>query len=109
MISRIKGEILRSIPSNESNILRKYFSDYMALLQKKIVQYETDLKSQLLSYPKPLLSVQLLDERLAEFVRLHHHDLVRAVNYQIGQLNTTQVQLPIPVASILYFVSRIKA
>jgi hypothetical protein len=31
---------------------------------------------------------EIIDQRLKEFVRLHHFDLLRTINYQISKLNS---------------------
>ena len=41
------------------------------------------------SYPATLPSLKIIDQRLKDFVRLHHLGLSRTINYQIGQLNST--------------------
>ena len=77
------------IPSDESDVIQKYLQDYMTLLGNKIDQYKNELNAQLSSYPRVLPSLEIIDQQLKEFVRLHHCDLLRKVNYQIAQLNTT--------------------
>lgn len=84
-----KEDVLRIVPSNESSVIQKYLHDYVGLLQNRIDQYKNDLNTQVPTYPTTLLPLDIIDERLTDFVQLHHRDLLRAVNYQIGQLNTT--------------------
>ncbi len=38
--------------------------------------------------PSTLPSLEIIDQRLKEFVRLNHFDLLRTVNYQIYKLNS---------------------
>ena len=33
-------------------------------------------------------SLEIIDQKLKEFVRLHHLDLLRTINYQINKLNS---------------------
>ncbi len=61
----------------------------MTLLGIKIDEYQNELNTQISSCPATLPSLQIIDKRLKEFVRLHHCDLLRKVNYQIVRLNTT--------------------
>jgi hypothetical protein len=78
------------IPSNEPNSIQKYLEDYLILLQNKINQYSIELTTQSLSCPKTLSSSSSLkafiDKKLKEFVRLHHLDLTRQINYQVNKL-----------------------
>ena len=60
----------------------------MTLLENKIHEYENQLHTQISSCPATLPSLEIIDKHLKEFVRLHHCDLLRKVNYQICQLNT---------------------
>ena len=56
-------------------MIQKYLQDYVILLQEKIDQYTSDLIVQSASYPLTLLPLNIIDQRLKEFVRLHHLDL----------------------------------
>jgi EAL domain-containing protein (putative c-di-GMP-specific phosphodiesterase class I) len=40
------------------------------------------------TYPSTLPSLEIIDQRLKQFVHLHHLDLLRAINYQISKLNS---------------------
>jgi hypothetical protein len=82
-----KRDILEIVQSNEPDIVQKYLYDYVLLLQNKIDQYTTELLAQAPTCPSTLPSLEMIDQRLQEFVRLHHLDLQRGVNYQISQLN----------------------
>lgn len=86
----MKDDILKIIPSNEPKIIQKYLEDYVVLLQNKMNEYTTDLMIQLTSCPStmPPHILEIVDQRLKEFVRLHHLDLLRTINCQIGKLNT---------------------
>ena len=51
--------------------------------------------TQVFSCPITLSPLEIIDERLKEFVRLHHIDLVRTINYQVTKLkdNISEKQL----------------
>ena len=84
-----KDDILKIIKSNEPSIIQKYLKDYLILLRTKIDQYTIELRTQITSYPSTLPhSVEIIDSRLKEFVRLHHLDLLRTIKYQISKLNS---------------------
>ena len=84
----LQNDILKVIPSNESDVIQKYLQHYVTLLANKINEYQNQLNTQKSSCPATLPSPEIFDKQLKEFVRLHHCDLLRKVNYQIGQLNT---------------------
>jgi hypothetical protein len=83
-----KNDIRKIIQSNEHSVIRKYLEDYLILLRKKIDQYTTELRTQSTSYPLTLPRLEIIDSRLKQFVRLHHLDLLRKINYQIFKLNS---------------------
>ncbi len=83
-----KNDILKIIQSNEHSVIRKCLEDYLILLRKKIDQYTTELRTQSTSCPSTLRRLEIIDSRLKEFVRLHHLDLLRKINYQISKLNS---------------------
>jgi hypothetical protein len=58
------------------------------LLQNKIDQFTTELIVQATTCPSTLPSLETIDQRLKEFVRLHHLDLRRAINHQISKLHS---------------------
>jgi hypothetical protein len=58
------------------------------LLQNKIDQFTTELKAQSSTCPSTLHPLEIIDQKLKEFVRLHHLDLLRTINYQISKLNS---------------------
>jgi hypothetical protein len=57
-------------------------------LRNKIDQYTTELVEQALKCPTTLSPLEIIDKRLKEFVRLHHLDLLRIINYQTYKCNT---------------------
>ena len=66
----------------------------MILLQNRLNQYTVELATQSLSCPAILLanrklSLEMIGQRLNDFVRLHHLDLLRQVNYHISKLRDT--------------------
>lgn len=58
----------------------------MILLRNKLDQCTDDLNMQSLSYPCTSLSIELIDERLKKFVRQHHVDLWKTINYRKNKL-----------------------
>ncbi len=60
----------------------------MLLLQNKIDQFTAELMAQSSTCPSTLHPLEIMDQRLKEFVRLHHLDLLRTINYQISKLNS---------------------
>jgi hypothetical protein len=85
----LKDDILKIIQSNEPSIIQKYLEDYLILLRNKIDQYTTELITQSSSLcPSTLSPFEIIDKKLKEFVRLHHIDLLRTINYQIYELNS---------------------
>ncbi len=59
----------------------------MILVQNKIDQFTTELMAQSSTCPSTLLPLEIVDQRLKQFVRLHHRDLLRIVKYQVSKLN----------------------
>ena len=82
-----KHDILEIVQSKEPDIVQKYLYDYVSLLQNKIDQYTAELLAQAATCPSTLPSLEMIDQRLQEFVRLHHLNLQRGVNHQISKLN----------------------
>ena len=72
--------------SNESDNIQKSLEEYLILLKNRINQHENELMIQSSSCPTALHSLDMIDQRLKDFVRLHHIDLVRTVNYQKNKL-----------------------
>ena len=63
-------------------------ADYELLWQNKVDQFTTELMAQSATCPSTLPPLEIIDQRLHEFVHLHHLDLLRATNYQISKLNS---------------------
>jgi hypothetical protein len=76
-----KDDILKIIQSNQYSIIQKYLEDYLIVLRNKICQYTTELTTQ--STSSSLL--ETIDQRLIEFVQLHHLDLLRTIKYQVNK------------------------
>ena len=47
--------------------------------------------AQSITCPLTLPSLEMIDQRLKEFVRLHHLDLRRTINYQLSKLNSNEL------------------
>ena len=60
----------------------------MLLLQNKVDQFTTELMTQSSTCSSTLPPLEIIDQRLKEFVRLHHLDLLRAINYETSKLNS---------------------
>ena len=84
----LQRDILQIIQSKEPDIIQKYLADYVLLLQNKIDQFTTELMAQSSTCPSTLPPLEIIDQRLKEFVRLHHLDLLRAINYETSKLNS---------------------
>ncbi len=77
----MKDDIPKITQSNEPKTIQKYLEDYLILLENKINQYTTELMLQLTSCSSTLPRLEIADQRLKKFVRLHHLDLLRKINY----------------------------
>ena len=66
-------------------MIQKYHEDYLIFLQYKIKQCVDELNTQASCWPLTLPSMEAVDMRLKEFIRLHHLDLSRTINYQINR------------------------
>ena len=105
-----EDDILKIVRSNEPNIIQSYLEDYVILLQNRMNEYTVELTTQSLSCPVTLLtkismSLEMLDQRLNDFVRLHHLDLKRQVNYHISKLRDTIREKELVQESSLYPVT----
>ena len=60
----------------------------MLLLQNKVDQFTIELMAQSSTCPSTLPPLEIVGQRLKEFVRLQHLDLLRAINYQTSKLNS---------------------
>jgi hypothetical protein len=63
-------------------------ADYVLFLQNKIDQFAAELVVQSSICSPTLPPLKIIDQKLKEFVRLHHLDLLRTINYQISKLNS---------------------
>jgi hypothetical protein len=86
MFVYFKDDILKMIQSNTHIVIQKYIEDYLILLRNKINQYRAELTKQSASCPLPLSPLEIIDQRLKEFVRSHHIDLIRTINYQVNKV-----------------------
>ncbi len=83
-----KDDILQIIQSNEPNTIQKYLQDYVLLLKIKINQFTVELLAQSSTCQSTLPLLEINDQRLREFVSLHHLDLLRTINYQISKIHS---------------------
>ncbi|CAF1565017.1 unnamed protein product [Didymodactylos carnosus] len=82
---RIWPCVMKKIPMNQQHLTEQYIRHYLVVLNEKINRYNMELNQQLCPYPLISISSEMLDVRLKEFVRLHHLDLIRLINYQVNQ------------------------
>lgn len=85
--SLLKDEIQKIVSSNETTVIKRYVRDYLTTLQHKLDDCQTRLNQQASTDRWTLCSIEALDTRLKEFVRLHHIDLLKSINYRINQVN----------------------
>ena len=80
---------LQIIQSNESSVIQKHLGRLFTIITKQNrLLYKLNYRHNRLTCPSTLTSLEIIDQKLKEFVRLHHLDLLRTVNYQISKLNT---------------------
>ena len=77
---------MRIVKTKEHSVIQKHVQDYISLLRNKIEENRRELMTQALTCPSTLTPSEIYDKRLKEFVRLHHIDLMRTINYQITKL-----------------------
>ena len=82
----MQNDILKIIQSDRVSVIQKYIEDYLILLRAKINDLAIELATQSSSCPSTLPPFEVIDTRLKEFVRLHHIDLIRTVNYRTNKL-----------------------
>ena len=78
--------MLKAVQSDKFTVIQKYLEDDLLLLRNKTDQLTSQLTAQSLSCPPTLHALDMIDERLREFVRLHHIDLMRTVRYRVTKL-----------------------
>jgi hypothetical protein len=64
--------------------IENFLKEYLIQLQEKFDQCTTQLINQALLCPKSM-QISLIESQLKEFVRLHHLDLTRKINFQINK------------------------
>lgn len=64
--------------------IESFLKEYLIQLQQNFDQCTTQLMTQALSCPKAM-QLSLIESQLKEFVRLHHLDLTRKINFQINK------------------------
>jgi len=84
----LKDDIIQIIKSNEPNVIQTYLKDYVLILKNKISESTYDLTTQSTLCPFITPSLETIDARLKEFIRLHHIDLCRTISYQIYKLKS---------------------
>ena len=77
---------MKAVPKELQHLTGQYIQEYWTLLNGKVGQCEANLQRHV--YADPFLmgmSSEMMDDRLKEFVRLHHLDLIRLTNYQANR------------------------
>ncbi|CAF4011185.1 unnamed protein product, partial [Adineta steineri] len=82
IIKMIQTTTMTTITDNYEHI-ENYVKDHLNQLQYKFDQSTTQLINQALSCPKSM-ELSLIESQLKKFVRLHHLDLSRKINFQIN-------------------------
>ena len=73
--------------TNDYDLIEKFLREQLHQLQQKLDQCAAELLSQSLSCPK-VLSLPKVENRLQDFVRLHHMDLTRKINYLVNKFKS---------------------
>ena len=69
--------------TKDDHDVENFLQEYLHQLQQQLDQCTTELISQAVSCPKSI-PLSLMESPLQEFVRLHHLDLNRRINFQIN-------------------------
>ena len=69
--------------TKNDNEVEHFLQAYLHQLQQQLDQCTTELIAQAISCPQSI-SLSLMESPLQEFVRLHHLDLTRRINFQIN-------------------------
>ncbi|CAF5128061.1 unnamed protein product, partial [Rotaria magnacalcarata] len=85
-------DIVQIMESNESDSIQKSLEEYLILLKNRINQHENELMIQLSSCSTTLHLMEMTDQRLKGFVRLHHTDLHQAID-QITTIRKKQLKI----------------
>lgn len=74
------------VPIDHQHLTGQYVEEYLGLLNQKLAQYEVELQEHRNVYPSMMsIDAETIDCRLNEFVRLHHVDLIRLIQYQVNR------------------------
>jgi len=69
---------------NNNDHIENFLKEYLIQLQQQFDQCTAQLINQALSCPQSM-QLSLIESQLKEFVRLHHLDLTRKINFQINK------------------------
>lgn len=83
----LKDEIQMVLLSNDPIVVKRYLRERIGSLQRLINSCAVQLDRQAAANQWTFSSIEMLDTRLKEFVRLHHMDLAKSINYRIHQFN----------------------
>lgn len=77
---------MKKVPVDHQHLTGQYIEEYLGFLNAKLTEYEAELEQHRSLYPSVMpADVETIDLRLHEFVRLHHVDLMRLIQYQINR------------------------
>ena len=72
--------------TNKNDQIVSFIQEHLSRLQQKFDQCTMALSSQASTACPPTLLLSSIESHLKDFVRLHHIDLLRKINYQINKL-----------------------
>lgn len=77
---------MKKVPVDHQHLTGQYVEEYLGLLNQKLTQYEVELQEHRNVYPSTMsIDAETIDLRLHDFVRLHHVDLIRLIQYQVNR------------------------
>lgn len=77
-----KNDLVELAQTNDFDQVEQFLNESLLKLQETFDQYSVQLISQATSCPSSL-DLIVIEDRLKEFVRLHHLDLIRRIQYQL--------------------------
>lgn len=76
---------MKNVLIKHQHLTRHYLQDQLLVLKETITRYEIELRHHLHTCPFRMAGGETIDVHLKEFVRLHHLDLIRSINYQLNR------------------------
>ena len=81
-LSISKNDLVELVQTNDFDQVEQFLNESLVNLQGTFDQYSIQLMSQATSCPSSL-DLIVVEDRLKEFVRLRHLDLIRRIQYQL--------------------------